>query len=697
MTYRIGIDTGGTFTDLAVIDEAGDFRMYKSSTTPHNYIEGIINCLKLCATDHEMKLEEFFGKVETLIVHGSTIATNTVIQWKGSKVGLICTKGHNAILWRREGNKQDIFNYYIPYPRPLVPPYLCREVTERIDSEGKVIIPLDEDSVRDAVQELKKWGVEAIGVCLLWSINNPAHERRIGEIIEEEWTGIHYSLSSEVQSIMGEYHRTSCVVFDSMLKPIMNDYSKNFRETLTEYGFEKEFLMVVSSGGIMTASEAVAKPVYTLFSGPAMGPTAGLFFAQQEGFDNCVTVDMGGTSFDVSTIIDGVPTITREAKIKTGPESEYPTGVTSVEVLTLGAGGGSIGWVDTGGLIRVGPRSAGADPGPACYGIGGEEPTVTDANIVLGYIDSDYFLGGAMKIDPLLSRKAIEEKMARPLKQDIESAAVGIHRVVNENMVGGILDMTVRRGIDPREFILVSGGGAGSIHAAVLARELGMKKVVIPKASPVLCAMGMLNADITFSYVASNYTNTRDFNLASVNATLAELEAKAKMALDREGVPLEKRQFDYYVAARYPMQVYSIDIPIDMAPGECQITPSMISEIEADFHDTHERRYAGKDPTSCVECTDWRVLGIGRMPHLVLRELSYAGEDASSALKGKRRAYFEEVCGFVDTPVYDGNSMGYGMKIDGPAIIEDPLTTIVVIPGSTVTINKIGSYIMDLS
>lgn len=687
MTFRIGVDTGGTFTDLAVSDEAGGFHMYKSPTTA-DYITGVINCLKSYAADYKMDLKDFFRKTETLIIYGSTIATNAVIQWKGAKVGIICTKGHKGILYRREGGKQDVFNLYIPYPRSLVSPYLCREVTERINSEGGIEIPLDEDSVRAAVRQFKEWNVEAIGVCLLWSIVNNAHERRIKEIVEEEWPGIPISLSSEVQPIIREYHRASCVAFDAMLKPIMSDYVKNFRKSLADYGFKNELLTVVSTGGIVTASEALVKPVYSLFSGPAMGPTAGLFFARQEGVENVVTVDMGGTSFDTSAIVDGMPTITRDARV-----GEYPTGVTSVEVLTLGAGGGSIAWVDPGGLLRVGPLSAGAEPGPACYGKGGQEPTVTDANVVLGYVNPDYFLGGGIKISPELSRKAIEGKIAQPLKCEIQEAAIGIYRVVNENMVGGILDMTVRRGIDPRAFLLIVGGGAGPAHAAKIAKELGMKKIVIPKACPVLCAMGMLNADLTFSYVGSKYTETINFDFNGVNSMLAELERRAKGALDRARIPAENRRFEYYVAARYPMQAYAIDLPLRGS----RFTLGMIAQLEADFHAAHEKLYAVSDPTCYVQCTDWRVLGIGVMPRLVLREQPYVGEDACKAIKGKRSAYFDEVGGFAEIPIYDGHKLGYGSKIDGPAIIEDPLTTTVVVPGAKVTVNKVGSYIMELS
>ncbi len=688
MAFRLGMDTGGTFTDLTIVDDKGDFRMYKSPTTYHDFTIGIVNCLESCARDKNMKIRDLLGNVETFVVHGSTVATNAVIQRKGAKVGIICTMGHNSILWRREGNKQDVFNFYVPYPKPLVPTYLCREVTERINSEGGIELPLDEESVRAAVRQLKEWNVEAIGVCLLWSIVNDLHERRIGEIIDEEWPGIPYSLSSAVQPIIREYHRTSCVAFDSMLKPIMTDYAKNIEKTLAENGFSKELLMVVSSGGIMTAAEAVSKPVYSLFSGPAMGPTAGLFFAKQEGTDNCVTIDMGGTSFDVSTVRDGTPTVTRDAEV-----GGYPTGVTSVEVLILGAGGGSIGSVDSGGLLQVGPLSAGSEPGPACYGMGGDEPTVTDANVVLGYIDPEYFLGGAMKIYPDLAWKAIEEKIANPLNQDVESAASGIYRVVNENMVGGILDMTVRRGVDPREFLFIVGGGAGPIHGARLAKELEVNKIVIPVTAPVLCSMGMLNANISFSYVGTRYTETVDFDFEGVNALLSELEIKAEAALDREGVLVENRRYEYYVGARYPMQVNEIDLPL----RKSRTTPDIISKLVKDFHTAHKKRYAVDDPTAYVECTDWRVLGIGVMPELVLRELPYVGEKPTKASMGKRNVYFEEAGGFVETPLFDGNRLGHGMIIEGPAIIESPLTTTVIIPDARVTINKVGSIVMELN
>jgi N-methylhydantoinase A len=517
---------------------------------------------------------------------------------------------------------------------------------------------------------------------------NDAHEKRVKELIKEEWPEVPISLSSEVQPIIREYYRTSCVSFDAMLKPVFSNYVTNLRRTLEEYGYNQEVAMVVSTGGVMSANEVMERPVFSLFSGPAMGPGAGLFFASQEGLNNCVVIDMGGTSFDVSTVIDGQPTLTRSAKVE-----EYPTGVTSIELLTLGAGGGSIAWVDTGGLLHVGPESAGADPGPACYMKGGENPTVTDANVILGYLDPDYFLGGKMKIDPALSQKAIKEKIATPLNLTVEEAAQGIYRVVNADMVGGILDMTVRRGVSPKDFILVVGGGAAGMHALKLASELGMGKVIIPRAAAVLCALGMLNADVNFSHVGSKYAESYRFDYDGVNTLLSDLERKGKEALEREGIPSENQRFEYYAAIRYPMQVTELDINLPNS----RIIPDMMDQMIQDFHQTHERRYAVNDPTSSIEFTDWRVVARGLLPKLQLREQPHSGEDSAKALKSKRKAYFEALGGFTDTAVYDGNKLSYGMLINGPAIIEEPLTTVVLIPGSTATVNKVGSYVIELS
>jgi len=689
LKFKIGIDIGGTFTDLAVIDDDANFRMYKSSTTPENYSKGILDCFALCAADYGMDIKDFFRRVDVFFIHGSTIATNAVLERKTKKIGIICTRGHKFILWRRPINKENVFDFSIPYPQPLVPPYLCMEVTERINSEGDVEIPLNEDSVRMAVRQLKKWKVESIGVCLLWSIANDCHERQVAEIIEEEWPGVPYSLSSEVQPIIGEYHRASCVALNAMLTPIMKDYIKNLKDTLKKYGFEKEFFIVASNGGMITTNEAIEKPVYCLLSGPSMGPKAGLSIGRQEGVDNLITVDMGGTSFDISIIVDGKVVMNRNAMV-----GEYPTGVVSVEVLPLGAGGGSIAWIDAGGLLHVGPKSAGSKPGPACYGLGGKEATVTDANVILGYINPNYFLGGKMKIYPELSRKVIEKKVAVPLGKEVYEAAAGIYQVVNEKMIGGILKATTEKGIDPREFVMIVGGGAGPMHGAEIAKQLGIRKIIIPRAASVLCSMGMLKADIIFSRVQTYFMNIEKFDFDNVNILLERLENRVKASLIKAGISEENQRFEYYVTMRYPMQVKEIEIPLPTN----RIQPNLISNLVDNFRSTYKRYYFSIEPAeSPVEFVNWRVLGIGIVPTLPPRKHSYAGgKNPARALKDKRNVWFPEADGFIETPIYNGVKLCYGMKINGPAIIEEPSTNIVIIPNSIVSINKENDYVIEV-
>ena len=451
MGYRISVDVGGTFTDLTLADEDVLLGRHKSPTTPENLTQGVLNCMSLASKSLNISTEDLLKNTDVFI-HGSTTATNAILEGKGVKCSVICTKGTKYTLWRGEGRRQDIFNYKVPAPKPLIRPYLCLEVSERINKDGEILVPLNEKDVRIAVRQSKEWNVKAIAVCLLWSIINPVHEQRIGEIIKEEWPDIPFSLSSEIQPIIREYHRMSCVSLNTMVQPIVSEYLERLQTNLRERGFKGDPLIVISSGGVVPAGEVIKKPVFMLFSGPSMGPVSGLFYGVQNNEENCIVIDMGGTSFDVSTVIEKRITTTREGRI-----NNYPTGVAANEILTLGAGGGSIAWVDPAGILNVGPKSAGAIPGPACYMRGGTEPTVTDACVSLGYIVPDYFLGGRMKISTELAQNAIKGKIADPLTLSVEEAALGICQVTREKMVGGILNMTVRRGIDPREFIIVLG------------------------------------------------------------------------------------------------------------------------------------------------------------------------------------------------------------------------------------------------
>ena len=686
MSYIVTSDTGGTFTDVVVNEKSGSVQAFKALTTPSDPTQGVMAGIQLAAAHYNLDLGAFLDRTDAFI-HGSTIATNTLIQMNGAKVGHLATRGHEASLYCRYGAKKDTFNLAVEYPKPLVRNYLIKGITERITAEGEILVPLDEAEVRAAIHQFRKWRVEAISVCLLWSIANPCHERRIAEIIEAEWPEVPYSISSEVQPAIREWPRASGTVLNAMLKPVMYAYIKKTQRQLQGKGLKNDLLMVVSSGGVVSGADAAENPVMTLLSGPAMGPSAGSVYAKAHGTNQCLVIDMGGTSFDVSMVSDGRPMVTKDMYME-----GHPTGVTSVEVLTLGAGGGSIAWVDNGGLLNVGPHSAGADPGPACYRRGGTEATVTDANVVLGYLNPESIADGRLAIDAEAAHRVILEKVARPLRLDPVEAANGIYRVVNQNMIGAMNEVTTWRGIDPREYLLVAGGGAGGLHVARLASDLQIKRVVIPKLAGALCAFGMLNTDIVFSQVSSAFTTSVDFDFDRVNTQLATLEARGRKKLVAAGIGEADMVFEYYVSARYLDQVYELEVPLP----DARLSADGLERLIAAFHALHERRYTYRDEDSYQEYTDWRVIARGLRPKVTLREQADRGTDATPAVSGLRAAYFAETAGFTETPVYSGKALGHGMQVAGPAIIEEATSTLVVIPGTSVTVTQWGDYLMEL-
>lgn len=685
MGYRISVDVGGTFTDLTIADENILLGRYKSPTTPEDLTKGIFDCLSLAAAGLKISIEDLLSNTDVFI-HGSTTATNAVLEGKGVKTGIICTKGTKYTLWRGEGRRLDLFNFKQLPPEIMVRPYLCLEVTERINSEGEILVPLDEEDVRRAIRQFQEWNVKAIAVCLLWSIVNPVHERRVGEIIKNEWPDVVYSLSCEIQPIIREYHRMSCVALNCMVQPIVTEYLGRLQKMLSEAGFKGEPLIVVSSGGLVPINEIMEKPVFMLFSGPSMGPVAGKYYSEHHKEKNCIIIDMGGTSFDVSTVIDGHVTTTRDGRIRS-----WPTGVSATEILTLGSGGGSIARVDM-GIIKVGPESAGASPGPVCYLRGGVEPTVTDACVVLGYIIPDHFLGGRMKIGIDPARKAIEEKIAKPLKLTVEEAAIGIYRVAREKMVGGILDMTIRRGIDPREFAIVSGGGATGLFVADLAKEIGTKRAIIPKETSVLCAFGGLNADIALSIVRSKFSESNEFDYQGVNNVLEELEKKGQEFLDRIGASPQKRRLEYFCGARYPLQVTELEIPL----REKRITRDGLRYLVENFHKAHQARYKTSDPESDVEFVMWRHVASSIVSKIELPRQPFEKESSSVALIGTQMVYMESKNGYAETPYYDGEKLVNGMEVEGPAIVVLPDTTIVVPQYFKISTQERGYFILDV-
>lgn len=687
MKYRIGSDIGGTFTDLTVSQGDELVGKFKSPTTPQHLYEGVLDCVEQAASAIGLSASALLSATE-VFVHGSTVATNAILERKVARCAVICTRGTRHTLWRGEGRRLDIFNFTNPPSEPLVPPSHCVEIDERIDRNGDVVEHLDEAQAIEAIQRIKELGCEAVAVCLLWSIRNDAHERAIGRLLEQHLPNVAVSLSSQVQPVLREYTRMSCTALNAMLQPGVSAYLEQLRAVLEDKGLAGELLVVASDGGVQPVSEIAKRPVYMLFSGPATGPSAALQIAASDNRKDCLLVDMGGTSFDVSTVLDGNVSFTRDGRI-----NDYPTGLAAVEILTLGAGGGSIASVDPGGLLRVGPRSAGARPGPACYGRGGMEPTVTDAYVVLGYLVPDRFLGGRMTLSVDAAETAIHEHIASRLGLSVVDAARGIVNVVNEHMASGILQMTVRRGIDPRRLTMVTGGGATGVAAVQLARELGIEQVLVPRETSVLCAYGALNADLRWSSVANSPTTSRNFALEPVQRAVQELLQSGTAFLQRSNVPESQRQFELAVAARYPQQITDLDIPCP----NVQLSADDVETITRDFHQTYRARYAVSEPDSDVELVMWRVSAIGTRA-AIKRKPAHGGANLERALSAQQKKFYDPTSGKqLDAKLVDLEMLDQKTKLVGPALIVSSDTAIVLPSGSAASVAAEGHLVIDVN
>jgi N-methylhydantoinase A len=562
-------------------------------------------------------------------------------------------------------------------------------VTERINSEGGIEIPLNENEVRNVVSQSRKWNVEAIAVSLLWSIANASHEIRIGKIIENGYPGVAYSLSHEVNPCVREYRRTSATAIDASLKPVVLKSVMELEGRLREADFKGILTHVTSSGGQTSGAEIIQRPVSICFSGPSMGPVAGKAIAADElRFGNVITIDMGGTSLDISIITEGKIPMYREGII-----GGHMFGVPSVDVKTIGAGGGSIAWIDAGGFIHVGPQSAGAFPGPACYMRGGSEPTVTDANLVRGFLNPDYFVGGAMKLSSEQAEQAIFDKIAKPLNMTLHEAACLICLTCEQNMVSAIEDITVRRGIDPRDYLMVGGGAAAGLHAVPLARELGIKQIIVPKTSGVLSAFGILASDVKCHLVSSYFTNSDHFDYEGVNRVLENLENNAEAYLSRMSISPKNREIVFSVEARYAGQIWQLTLPLKTNRIKNEQTLTQVVEA---FHNLHESVYFVKNLQDDVEFIEWDVEAIGKLPEIALEEQPWRDKVPSAALKGRRHAYFQEMGVTIEIPVYLGEALANGNEIEGPAVIEEPLTTVVLYPDSSAFVTKLGNYVIKI-
>jgi N-methylhydantoinase A len=686
MKFRMGVDIGGTFTDGVVIDEAGRIHAFKELSTPKDPSIGLYHVIRKAAARFGLGLEGFLSGLD-FFAHGTTVATNALLTGTGARTGLILTEGFRDTLEMRRAHKENIWDLYLPAPAPLVPRYLRRGVRERVDCRGAELEPLHEEDVHRACELFRREGVEAVAVCTLFGYKNDAHELRIREIVEQELPGAFISLSSEVLPQVREYERQSTTVANAYVGPKLTVYLARLEAALKRDGLARAFYVTASNGGVMTAQTAVRQASATLLSGPAAGAVGAVFFAGLLGQGNLILMDMGGTSFDVSLVSGGRVSLSTEGQI-----AGYRVAKPMIDIHTIGAGGGSIAWIDRGGMLRVGPASAGSDPGPVCYRLGGVEPTVTDANLVLGYLNQDYFLGGEMEVSAAAAGEAIERAIAGPLSLSRVHAASGIFRIINQNMADAAKVVSVQRGHDPREYALVSAGGACSIHACKIAEEVGCRSVIVPKAASVFCALGMLESDIRLDHVRTCNAAIPGLDLAEFNEALRRLEAQALEELLQEGVERKRAALLRALDVRYAGQHHEVTIEI---PGGCAIGEAQLPGIAQAFHAAHERLYTYSVPESPLEIMNLRVTAVGAVDKAGLARKPLGAPEAAAARKGERPVYFEERGGFVSTPVYDRDHLEPGNRIAGPAVVEERITTVVVHPGWTVRVDELENIVME--
>jgi N-methylhydantoinase A len=686
--YRIGVDIGGTFTDCVVADADGGRSVSKSLTTPGSLQDGVLEALRLNAEQLGRDRAELLADTE-LFVHGTTQATNAMITRTGARTGLITSRGHeDAILIGKVFSKvaglpeRDLVrSSRLRKPEPIVPRRLIRGVTERVDREGEVLVALDEDEVVAAVDGLLAEGVEAIAVSLLWSFANDAHERRIKEIIRERAPGVFTAYSHEIAPVLGEYERTSTTAVTAYIGPKVVAYLETLESLLRQEGLSTPMLVMQASGGLTSVVDAAQRPIVTLDSGPTGGILGCQHLGRLAGEANVICTDVGGTSFDVGLILRGNVPLEEEPVI-----SQYVLRLPKILVGSIGSGGGSIAWLDEGGLLRVGPQSASSRPGPACYGLGGTEPTVTDADLVLGYLDGDSFLGGRMKLDRDKALTALARLGGR-LGMEPEEVAVGVFRIINSQMADLIRKSTIEQGHDPRDCVLVAYGGAGPTHAVFYGHEIGAKALLVPADSTVFSAEGMLTCDITHTYEASAAMGTpfTDDDLARMTEVFQTLEDRVRRQFEQEGAPPEEITLQRKLGVRYGKQVHAVDVDVD--PGV--VTAESAAAVLDRFVERYSQVYGrGALLTGVSQSVDiHRVIGTRPIEPIRLREHELEGPDPAEALKGEREAHFEPA-GFTTTRVYDGDALRAGNVVSGPAIIERMGDSVVVPIGFQAVVDR---------
>lgn len=670
---RLAVDTGGTFTDLVVEADDGSLAVHKRPTTPADPVIGILDVLAAAAEADGHDLPTFLGAADVL-VHATTHALNALLTGSTARTAFLTTAGHPDVLLLREGGRAH-FNVRAPFPAPYAPRSLTFEVPERIRADGTVARPLEEVRVEELADELARREVEAVAVCLLWSVVNPQHELAVERILAERLPDMPVTLSHRLAPSLREYRRGSAAAIDASLRPLMGRYLSSLERRLRQAGFAGRLLMVSSSGTLLDLSEAAAAPIHVLKSGPAMQPVAGLHVSERElGRRTAIVADTGGTSYDVSLVRDGVIPWTRETWI--GERFlGHMVGFPSVDVRSYGAGGGSIAWVDAGGLLHVGPQSAGADPGPAAYGHGGTHPTFTDAAVVLGWIDPEHFLGGRIRLDAGAARAALERDVGKPLGLDAVAAAASVVELITEQMTRAVEETTLRQGVDPRDAVLVGGGGAAGLNLVGIARRLGCPRALVPETAAALSAAGALASDLGKDFVVTYPTRSSRFDFAGVGRVLDQLQTRARSFLAAAATG-EDSAIDLYAEAHYAREVWEIDVPLPAPPT----TAADVEALRRAFHRRHDELYAVSDEDAEVEFISWRVRARIRLAPRQSTGVSIA--PGTSERAGARPAWFAKT-GWIETAVSPLASLEPGEILAGPAIVGSSVTTIVLEPGTT--------------
>jgi N-methylhydantoinase A len=683
MPARLGVDIGGTFTDLVVVDETtGAVRVGKVLTTSKDPAQGVEHgaqaLLGEAGVDH--------GAVRA-VVHGTTLATNALIERKGARTGLLTTAGFRDTLEIRSEGRYDMYDLFIDPPAPLVARHLRREVPERLLADGSVLRPLDEAAARRVIAELLDEGVEALAICLLHAYVNPVHERRLAEIAREIAPALPVSCSSEVVPEIREYERTSTTTANVYVVPLMARYLADLEQRMADLGLPGQLYVMQSSGGIALPEEARRVPLRLVESGPAAGALAAAEAARERGESRLLSFDMGGTTAKACVIDDGVPLVAREFEVARADRfkkgSGLPVRVPVIEMIEIGAGGGSLARVDRLGLLKVGPDSAGADPGPACYGLGGRLPTVTDADLILGYLDGDFFLGGRMRLDREAAARAIEEHVARPLGLDVTRAAWGIHRVVNENMAAAARIHGIERGKDLRAYPLFAFGGAGPVHCWQVARILKVPRILLPFGAGAMSAYGLLAAPLAFDFVRTHHERLDAPDWSSINRLLEAMEAEGRDRLTRAGVPASAVAVKRVAEMRYLGQGHEVEAPLPSG----RLSADSVATIAVSFQAAYRALYHRLPQGVPIEALNWRVTVTGPAPRVTMRPAATSAA-AGHARKGTRRAWFAETDGYVDTAVYDRYALEPGMELTGPVIVEERESTAVIGPGGRCRVDQ---------